>query len=114
LEKAGYGDYMTIDLSELSDLDYYNGIIFNMYANGAEMPLVSGGRYDLLFKELGQEKSAVGFSYWLYPLEKVLHEKLTLEENCEDMKISKDNFVDDFQKAIKEITAGKKVQLNYE
>ena len=29
LEKAGYADYMTIDLSELSDLDYYNGIIFN-------------------------------------------------------------------------------------
>ena len=56
----------------------------------------------------------MGFSYWLYPLEKVLHEKLTLEENCKDMKISKDNFVDDFQKAIKEITAGKKVQLNYE
>ena len=114
LEKAGYADYMTIDLSELSDLDYYNGIIFNMYANGAEMPLVSGGRYDLLFKELGQEKSAVGFSYWLYPLEKVLHEKLILKEDCEDMKITKDNFVDDFQKAIKEITAGKKVQLNYE
>ena len=60
LEKAGYGDYMTIDLSELPDLDYYNGIVFNVYAAGAEMPLVSGGRYDLLFKELGQEKSAVG------------------------------------------------------
>ena len=114
LEKAGYGDYMTIDLSELPDLDYYNGIVFNVYAAGAEMPLVSGGRYDLLFKELGQEKSAVGFSYWLYPLEKVLHDKLELDNCGENVKISKSNFVDDFQKAIKEITAGKKVQLNYE
>ncbi len=114
LEKAGYGEYITMDLSELPDLDYYNGIVFNMYASGAEMPLVSGGRYDLLFKELGQEKSAVGFSYWLYPLEKVLHEKLDTDEHCEDVKISKNNFVDDFRKAIKEIAAGKKVQLNYE
>lgn len=114
LEKAGYGEYLTIDLSELPDLDYYNGIVFNMYASGAEMPLVSGGRYDLLFKELGQEKSAVGFSYWLYPLEKVLHEKLNIEEQSESVKISKNNFVDDFQTAIKKIASGKKVRLNYE
>lgn len=114
LEKAGYGEYLTIDLSELPDLDYYNGIVFNMYASGAEMPLVSGGRYDLLFKELGQEKSAVGFSYWLYPLEKVLHEKLNIEEQSESVRISRNNFVDDFQTAIKKIASGKKVRLNYE
>ncbi|MCH5150295.1 MAG: ATP phosphoribosyltransferase regulatory subunit [Spirochaetales bacterium] len=114
LEKAGYAEYLTIDLSELPDLDYYNGIIFNMYASGAEMPLVSGGRYDLLFKELGLEKSAVGFSYWLYPLEKVLHEKLDIEETSENVKIGKNSFVDDFQNAVKKIASGKKVRLNYE
>lgn len=114
LEKAGYGEYLTIDLSELPELDYYNGIVFNMYASGVEMPLVSGGRYDLLFKKLGQEKNAVGFSYWLYPLEKILREKLNIEEDSESVIISKNNFVDDFQIAIEKIASGKKVQFKYE
>ena len=111
LIEAGYDDFITVDLSELSELDYYNGVIFHVYAEGVEMPLVSGGRYDLLFKQLGVEKNAVGFSYWLYPLEKVLNSKLSLESEAEIIEVSDENFVADFKKAINQVNNNIKVQI---
>ena len=63
---------MVIDMSELSDMDYYNGMIFHVYVPGLEIPIVSGGRYDLLFDKFGVSKQAVGFSYWLSPLKKAV------------------------------------------
>ena len=63
---------VVIDMSELSDMDYYNGMIFHVYVPGLEIPIVSGGRYDLLFDKFGVSKQAVGFSYWLSPLKKAV------------------------------------------
>lgn len=64
-----------IDMSELSDMDYYNGMIFHVYVPGLEIPVVSGGRYDLLFDKFGVSKQAVGFSYWLSPLKKAVSQE---------------------------------------
>ncbi|MBP5706407.1 MAG: ATP phosphoribosyltransferase regulatory subunit [Spirochaetales bacterium] len=63
---------MVIDMSELSDMDYYNGMIYHVYVPALEIPIVSGGRYDLLFDKIGVSKQAVGFSYWLSPLQKAV------------------------------------------
>jgi ATP phosphoribosyltransferase regulatory subunit len=52
-------------------LDYYTGFEFELHAkgNGIE-PLVAGGRYDGLLKQLGSAKAipAVGFSVWVEAL----------------------------------------------
>jgi ATP phosphoribosyltransferase regulatory subunit len=52
-------------------LDYYTGFEFELHAkgNGIE-PLVAGGRYDGLLKQLGAAKAipAVGFSVWVEAL----------------------------------------------
>ena len=48
-------------------LDYYTGLVFEIYGNGQEKPLVGGGRYDHLMTLLGakEEIPAVGFAIWV-------------------------------------------------
>lgn len=41
---------------------YYDGLVFNAYAGPAALPVGGGGRYDRLFRTLGAEVPAVGFS----------------------------------------------------
>lgn len=69
------GVLLTIDLAEFarSSLDprltiaeegrpYYDGLVFHGYAGPAAVPVGGGGRYDRLFRALGAEVPAVGFS----------------------------------------------------
>ena len=66
---------LTIDLAEFAcnSLDprlsvtegerpYYDGVVFHAYAGPAALPVGGGGRYDRLFRALGAEVPAVGFS----------------------------------------------------
>jgi ATP phosphoribosyltransferase regulatory subunit len=53
---------VTIDLSSLSSYDYYNGVTFKGYIKNVPFAILSGGRYDMLTKEFGQEVPAIGFS----------------------------------------------------
>jgi len=48
-------------------LDYYTGLVFEVFAEGSARPLVGGGRYDRLLTLLGADKAipGVGFSVWL-------------------------------------------------
>lgn len=41
---------------------YYDGILFRAYAGGRGQPVGAGGRYDRMFRMLGAEVPAVGFS----------------------------------------------------
>jgi ATP phosphoribosyltransferase regulatory subunit len=73
---AGFpGVLLTIDLAEFArtSLDprlaaaegerpYYDGLVFHAYAGPAALPVGGGGRYDRLFRVLGAEVPAVGFS----------------------------------------------------
>lgn len=69
------GVLLTIDLAEFarSNLDpllaggegdrpYYDGLVFHAYAGPAALPVGGGGRYDRLFRALGAEVPAAGFS----------------------------------------------------
>ncbi len=44
---------------------YYDGTVFRAYLGGSAQPIGGGGRYDRLFRELGAEVPAVGFSLGL-------------------------------------------------
>ena len=41
---------------------YYDGLVLRAYLPGRALPVASGGRYDALFRKLGAEVAAVGFS----------------------------------------------------
>jgi ATP phosphoribosyltransferase regulatory subunit len=69
------GVLLTIDLAEFArngldprltvtegERPYYDGLVFHSYAGPAALPVGGGGRYDRLFRALGAEVPAVGFS----------------------------------------------------
>ncbi|HKI00873.1 MAG TPA: ATP phosphoribosyltransferase regulatory subunit [Thermoanaerobaculia bacterium] len=69
------GVLLTVDLAEFArnSLDprltvaegerpYYDGLVFHAYGGPAAVPVGGGGRYDRLFRALGAEVPAVGFS----------------------------------------------------
>jgi ATP phosphoribosyltransferase regulatory subunit len=50
-----------IDLGDVSRLDYYTGLTFKIYVEGAGACVGSGGRYDNLTANFGKAEPAVGF-----------------------------------------------------
>ena len=57
----GIRDRLKLDMGMISRMDYYTGMIFKAYAEGAGEPVVSGGRYDGLLSQFGRSAPAVGF-----------------------------------------------------
>ena len=62
LSAAGYGDCVRFDLGLVHQLDYYTGLVFRGYAEGAGAPVLSGGRYDGLMEQFGRKAEAIGFA----------------------------------------------------
>ncbi len=65
LDAIGLSQYLTFDLGEVRDLDYYTGIVFKIYARAPGFELGGGGRYDDLLAKFGWNLPAVGFSFTL-------------------------------------------------
>ncbi|HEX2253203.1 MAG TPA: ATP phosphoribosyltransferase regulatory subunit, partial [Thermoanaerobaculia bacterium] len=49
-------------LAAAGEGSYYDGLVFRVYAGDSALPAGAGGRYDRLFRRLGAEVPAVGFS----------------------------------------------------
>ncbi|HXC18017.1 MAG TPA: ATP phosphoribosyltransferase regulatory subunit [Holophagaceae bacterium] len=52
---------LRLDLADVADLDFYTGPTLRLWAAGATASLAAGGRYDLLYPELGKPWQAAGF-----------------------------------------------------
>lgn len=50
------------DLSMVTELDYYTGVVFKGYYPDSQGEILIGGRYDSLTEKFGRRISAVGFS----------------------------------------------------
>lgn len=61
IESLGMTNNFGIDLGDVSRLDYYTGLTFKIYMEGAGLPVGSGGRYDNLIARFGKTEPAVGF-----------------------------------------------------
>lgn len=62
LERAGYGPWLRFDLGMVHQIDYYTGVVFRGYVEGAGAPVLSGGRYDKLVEMFGRPAEATGFA----------------------------------------------------
>ena len=65
LAKQGVADRILIDFSVMSSFDYYTGIVFEAYADRLGTPLGSGGRYDKLLAQFGDDRAAAGFAFYI-------------------------------------------------
>jgi ATP phosphoribosyltransferase regulatory subunit len=63
LEAYGLGSRVSIDLTTLREMDYYNGMVFDIYVGGVGVPIGGGGRYDTMMEEFGMGGAkATGFA----------------------------------------------------
>lgn len=62
LKLYGASDYVTIDLSMLSQYSYYTGVVFRAYTYGNGEALAAGGRYNGLVKQFGMDAPAIGLA----------------------------------------------------
>lgn len=59
------GIHLNLDFSILSDLNYYNGLVFKGYIPGIHAAVLSGGQYDNLVRRMGKKAEAIGFAVYL-------------------------------------------------
>ncbi|MDB0441474.1 ATP phosphoribosyltransferase regulatory subunit [Clostridioides difficile] len=62
IEECNFLDKARFDLSMITMLDYYEGVMFRGYYPDSYKEILSGGRYDSLTKEYGKEIPAIGFT----------------------------------------------------
>lgn len=72
---AVFGDFrVELDLSVLNDTDYYNGVLFRGFVDGAAASVLAGGRYDHLLHRMGKRGEAIGFALYMSELEQLFTE----------------------------------------
>lgn len=59
---AGYQEQLLLDLGEFRGFDYYDGIVFDVFAKGIGAELGGGGRYDHLIGRFGRNMPSTGFA----------------------------------------------------
>lgn len=62
MEDFGETDRMKFDLTIVSHMSYYTGILFEVYAGKVGFPIGNGGRYDRLLEKFGKSTGATGFA----------------------------------------------------
>jgi ATP phosphoribosyltransferase regulatory subunit len=58
----GESDRIKFDLTIVSHMSYYTGILFEVYAGMVGFPIGNGGRYDKLLEKFGKMTGATGFA----------------------------------------------------
>lgn len=59
---SGYGESLLLDLGEFRGFDYYDGVVFDVFAEGVGAELGGGGRYDHLIGRFGRPLPSTGFA----------------------------------------------------
>lgn len=62
LAEAGLQQDIAFDFTLASHMNYYTGMLFEVFAAGTGFPIGNGGRYDGLLHTFGQDVGATGFS----------------------------------------------------
>jgi len=80
LKSYGFENYITIDLSMLSNYNYYTGVIFRAYTYGNGEAVATGGRYDSLARQFGKDAPAIGMAIVIDQLMIALSRQKLLDE----------------------------------
>ncbi len=111
MKSTGEADKINLDFSIITDMKYYNGIVFKGYINGLPDSVLSGGRYDNLMAGMGKKAGAIGFAVYLDKLERL--DKKTTEYDV-DVLLTYGESVQPqavLKKAEKLIVSGKTVRV---
>jgi ATP phosphoribosyltransferase regulatory subunit len=59
---SGHREALLLDLGEFRGFDYYDGVVFDVFASGVGAELGGGGRYDHLIGRFGRDLPSTGFA----------------------------------------------------
>ncbi|MFS0655186.1 ATP phosphoribosyltransferase regulatory subunit [Bacillus sp. 179-C3.3 HS] len=110
LEDYGCTEYIRLDLSMVSHMSYYTGILFEVFADHVGSVIGSGGRYDQLLGHFHAPAPATGFGLRLDRLLEALDAK-EIVESQEAVIFSKEQRLEAFAFAEEERAKGKKIVL---
>ena len=79
LDNLSLGGKIKFDFSAVSDMNYYNGIVFKGYIAGISQSVLTGGQYDNLLYKMGRRSGAIGFAIYLDLLEDLPNEKTAFD-----------------------------------
>ncbi|OCS91671.1 ATP phosphoribosyltransferase regulatory subunit [Caryophanon latum] len=79
LTEAGLTDEIAFDFTLASHMNYYTGMLFEVFAAGSGFPIGNGGRYDGLLHSFGQTVGATGFGLRVDRLLEVLPKEFEQE-----------------------------------
>ena len=71
LDGLPWSDKIVFDLSLVSNMNYYNGIVFRGFLSGICERVLAGGQYDKLMEKLERHTGAIGFALYLDLLEQM-------------------------------------------
>lgn len=74
-EKMKNKDDIIFDLSMCPTMEYYTCVMFKVYSPYSPEPIVSGGRYDSLYKNFKKDIPAIGMGYYLNNILKVIEKE---------------------------------------
>ncbi|MGE6630164.1 ATP phosphoribosyltransferase regulatory subunit [Bacillus sp. NPDC077027] len=110
LEDYGCTEYIRLDLSMVSHMSYYTGILFEVFADNVGSVIGSGGRYDQLLAHFHSPAPATGFGLRLDRLLEALDTKEETDPQ-EAVIFSKEQRLEAFAFAAEERKKGKKIVL---
>ncbi len=87
-EFYGISNKLEFDFSFLRDIDYYTGIVFELFVEGIGYSFAGGGRYDNLLPKMGVSYPATGFALELGGLLEVLNNDSFPERNSPSLAIA--------------------------
>ncbi|KON86362.1 ATP phosphoribosyltransferase [Sporosarcina globispora] len=82
MQDYGQEDTVKFDLTLVSHMSYYTGILFEVYAGNVGFPIGNGGRYDLLLQKFGKDTGATGFAIRMDRLLEALEDNIAAEHVC--------------------------------
>lgn len=80
LTEAGLTNEIAFDFTLASHMNYYTGMLFEVFAAGSGFPIGNGGRYDGLLHSFGQDVGATGFGLRVDRLLEVLPKEFKQED----------------------------------
>ena len=110
LDAAGLSEYVAFDFTITSHMNYYTGMLFEVFASGSGFPLGNGGRYDGLLEEFGSKVGATGFSIRVDRLLETLAQ-VEIEEESVLVLFEEQYFVEALDYAKKLRLAGKRATM---
>lgn len=112
VKQYGVTDMVKLDMSLVSHMSYYTGILFEVYAKNIGFLLGNGGRYDELLGKFHRPSPATGFSVRLDRLMEAIGEQHRREKTtC--IIFSQERFAEAYAKAAEMRKKGEKVVLQH-